>query len=431
MNRRQEITQTAEQAVLGAVLAFPDSFGDVAGFLLPETFADADHGRIWEAMSGAFVSGVGIEPVAIARASGADLDYLIDLSGMVGTSANIVHHARVVVDEDRRRRLLALGRSLAASAGDLEKTAVDLLDDAQGQISDMARQLSSGGLVPASGDIQESMRSTEAAFAAGGRPIGPVTGIAAVDRCIMGFKPSTMNILAARPSQGKTALALNIAAHEAKRGGRVAFFSLEMPRVQLMQRILASESLLNVSAITHGKITADQWPMYVKASERVSKWADNLLIDDSGTLTPVMLRAALRRAASRSPLTLVVVDYLQLMSGGGKFSNRQEEVSSVSRRTKAMAMDMGLPFLALSQLSRDVEQRTDKMPKLSDLRESGALEQDADSVTFIHRPDDKTSIIVAKNRNGATGVISNKVRFLGEFVKFVEVEDREERSRGN
>lgn len=430
MNHRQEIIQTTEQSVIAAVLYDPKAFGEVAGVVLPEHFSEIDLRRAWAALSEAFQTEAGMDPVSISRSSGVDLDYLIDLSGMVGTSANISHHARMVVDEDRRRRLAALGRSLAESSADTNRTAADLLEEAQGAISDMANRVSSGGLIETTGDINEALKSTETAFRAGGMPIGPTTGLPAVDRCIMGFKPSTMNILAARPSQGKTALALNIAAHEAKRGGRVAFFSLEMPRTQLMHRLLACEAMLNVSAITHGKMTSDQWPTYIGASERVSRWSDNLLIDDSGTMTPMMMRAAIRRAAAKKPLTLVVVDYLQLMSGGGKFSNRQEEVASVSRKTKALAMDLRLPVLALSQLSRDSEKRTDKMPQLTDLRESGALEQDADSVTFIHRPEDKTIIFVAKNRNGATGVISNKIRFLGEFTKFVEVEDRQERERG-
>jgi replicative DNA helicase len=430
MNHRQEIIQTTEQAVVGAVLYDPKAFGDVAGVVLPEHFSEIDLRRAWAALSEAFQAETGMDPVSISRSSGVDLDYLIDLSGMVGTTANISHHARMVVDEDRRRRVAIIGRSLVESAGDTARTAADVLEEAHGAISDMANRVSSGGLVETTGDITEALKSTEEAFRAGGMPIGPTTGLPAVDRCIMGFKPSTMNILAARPSQGKTALALNIAAHEAKRGGRVAFFSLEMPRNQHMHRLLACESMLNVAAITHGKITASQWPTYMAASERVSLWSENLLIDDSGTMTPMMMRAAIRRASAKKPLTLVVVDYLQLMSGGGKFSNRQEEVASVSRKTKALAMDLHLPVLALSQLSRDSEKRTDKMPQLTDLRESGALEQDADSVTFIHRPEDKTIIFVAKNRNGATGIISNKIRFLGEFTKFVEVEERDDIERG-
>jgi replicative DNA helicase len=429
MNERQEIIQTTEQAVIAAVLYDPQAFGDVAGVVMPEHFAEIEHRRAWMAITEAYQTEAGMDPVSIARSSGVDLDYLIDLHGMIGTSANIIHHARMVVDEDRRRRLAALGVALAESASDICRTPTDLLAEAQGAISDMASTVATGGLVETTSDIQHSLKSTEEAFAAGGCPIGPTTGLPSVDRCLMGYKPSTLNLLAARPSQGKTALALNIACHEAKRGGRVAFFSLEMPRTQLMQRILASEALLNVSSIMHGKITAAQWPTYLDASERVSKWSENLLVDDSGTMTPVMMKAAVRRASAKKPLTLIVIDYLQLMSGGGKFSNRQEEVASVSRRTKAMAMDTSIPVLALSQLSRDSEKRTDKMPQLTDLRESGSLEQDADTVTFIHRPDE-TLVFVAKNRNGATGVIKKKIRFLGEFTKFVEVEEREERERG-
>lgn len=418
---RRQLDETAEQCVLASVLADDKSLAEAVTILGPDDFHVQENAAIWAAMLAAYQAGEVCEPVALAKASGVDIDYLIDLGGLLGTGAKIVHYANMVREESRLRRVGATGDSIVAAARSGKYDAMTILDRAQARLVELASASASSGLEAAGAAVSDAMVATEEAFKRGGKPIGPTIGLAKLDSRLTGFKPASLNLIGARPSMGKTAFAINnITMHNAHKGATIAIFELEMTRVDLVQRLVAAESGLDLAAIIAGKLTAEQWSKYTDACAIVAGYANRLLIDDSFTVSPISMRSALQRASLRHKIDLIVVDYIQLMVSDKSADNRQGEITAISRALKGIAKDFA-PVVALSQLSRAVEQRSNPVPILSDLRESGSLEQDADTVTFIHVDDeDNATFNIAKQRNGPVGLVSTNMKFRRAQTKFVE-----------
>jgi len=402
----------AEMALIGAILANNLVFDKVNEFLRPEHFADALHGRIYEAVGKLIERGqianvltlknVFDQDPALAEHGGGQ--YLARLAASVVTVINAEDYGHAVHDLFLRRQLIELGESMVNSAHthDLDVTALQQIETAEQQLYNLAEVGDTeGGLVPLTGALTGAIKMAQAAVLREGHVTGVTTGLTDLDKKLGGLQPSDLVILAARPAMGKTALATNIAFNAARayeevrdtlggvkvvNGAKVAFFSLEMSAEQLAMRILAERTEISSDRIRRGEISRDDdFSRLVVASQELQRLP--LYIDDTPGLTVPTLRARARRLKRRYGLQLIVVDYVQLMRSpaGLRIENRVQEVSEITRGLKSIAKELDVPVLALSQLSRAVEQREDKRPQLADLRESGSIEQDADVVMFIFR----------------------------------------------
>jgi replicative DNA helicase len=401
----------AEQALLGAVLANNLVFDKVNEFLRPEHFADAVHGRIYEAIGKLIQRGqianvltlknMFDQDEALAEVGGAQ--YLARLANAVVTIINAEDYGRAIHDLFLRRQLIDLGEEVAnaAYAIDLDTTALDQIELAEQQLYGLAETgQADSGLRPLTESLKTAIDVAEAAFKRESHVTGVTTGLDDLDRKLGGLHPSDLVILAGRPSMGKTALATNIAFNaasayrerrddtgkvEVQEGGKIAFFSLEMSAEQLATRILSEETGISSDRIRRGEVREEDFPRFVAAAQKLSRVP--FFIDDTPALTVPSLRTRARRLKRQHGLGLIVIDYLQLMrsAGSSRNDNRVQEISEITRGLKAIAKELDVPVLALSQLSRAVEQREDKRPQLADLRESGSIEQDADVVMFIYR----------------------------------------------
>jgi replicative DNA helicase len=347
---------------------------------------------------------------------------------MMGSAANVVHHAGIVREKAVLRRLISVSGVIAAEAYEGADEAAAILDRAQGKIFEVSEQSRSGGFESVESIVPGTFKSIEEAFQSGEDVTGLRTGFREMDRRTGGLQKGDLIIIAARPSMGKTSLALNLAYHVAVHERKpVGLFSLEMSREQLVMRMLGSSGSFNLHNLRRGKLRAEDWPRLTQACEQLSRAP--IFIDDNSGISVLEMKAKARRLKQQHGLGLVVIDYLQLMSGGGRAENRQQEISQISRNLKGLAKDLGVPVVALSQLSRGVEARGDHKPMLSDLRESGAIEQDADVVMFIFReevykPDDESvqnmaTVIIGKQRNGPIGQFD--LHFHKEFTRFSDL----------
>jgi replicative DNA helicase len=440
----------AEQALLGAIFRNNLAYGRVSDFLLPEHFSYAVHQRIYAAIAKLIERGQPADPISLKNlfdqdAALADLggaEYLIQLAESAVTIINAEDYGRRIHDLHLRRQLIDLGEDVVneAYSHDLDDEAVNQIERAEARLFQLVDLGQMGrGLQPVAEHGRRALDRIEAAHRHDRRVIGVATGLMDLDRKIGGLKPGNLVILAARPSMGKTALATNIAVNAAKAGARTAFFSIEMPGADLTTRLIAQEAGLSADALFHGGLDVDAFDVIVQGEATLSKLP--LEIDDTSGLTIGALRSRARRMKRRGGLGLIVIDYLQLMASQDRRrdGNRTQEVSEISCGLKAVAKDLDVPVLALSQLSRAVEQREDKRPHLADLRESGSIEQDADVVMFLFReeyylsrkdPHDLTpaeidllketrsiaEVIVAKNRNGPIGTA--KLHFHAEGIAF-------------
>ena len=466
----------AEQALLGAMLANNAAYQRVAEFLKPEHFADAVHGRIFAAVGKLIERGQVANPVtlknlfdqdgALAEIGGAA--YLARLAASVVTIINAEDYGRTVHDLYLRRQLITLGEDVVNDAHrhDLDRPANQQIEQAEKRLFDLAEtgQIE-GGFQPFVRALGEAVVLAEAAYKRNGRTVGVSTGFLDLDKLLGGLHPSDLVILAGRPAMGKTALATNIGFHAAKQhrpgkatdgrktsedGAVVAFFSLEMSAEQLATRVLAEESGVSSDRIRRGEVSDGDFGKFVQASARLGTVP--LFIDDTPAITIAALRTRARRLMRQHGLGLIIVDYLQLMRGSDLrgAENRVQEISEITRGLKAVAKELAVPVLALSQLSRAVEQREDKRPMLSDLRESGSIEQDADIVMFVfreeyylgraepmRRPDEAdqkfndryqrwherlgevhatAEVIIAKQRHGPIGTV--RLRFEADTTRF-------------
>lgn len=435
-----------EEVVIGAMMIDKKGVDEIIDILHPDVFYKEGHRVIFEAIIKLFESTEPIDLLTVStqlkkdgklEMAGGDF-YLIQLTQKVSSSAHIEYHARIILQKYIQRQLIKISSEIIEEAYDETTDVFDLLDNAEAKLYEVTQ-----------GNIQKSTESAMSLVLQAKKKIeeisnkeglsGISTGFHKLDALTSGWQPSDLIIVAARPGMGKTALTLSMARNIAVDGGNaVAFFSLEMSSVQLITRLISSETGLSSEKLRTGKLEKHEWEQLnvkVKSLEKAP-----LFIDDTPSLSIFDLRAKARRLASQHNIRLIIIDYLQLMTAGGsvKGGNREQEISTISRNLKALAKELNVPVIALSQLSRAVETRGgSKRPLLSDLRESGAIEQDADIVSFIYRPeyykieewdDDEHSptanqaeFIVAKHRNG--GLDNIRLKFLGHLGKFDNLDD--------
>lgn len=420
----------AEQAVLGAMLIDPEAVPRAIELLRADDFYRPAHRLLFGAMVDLFdrSSAVDVVTTVSTLRQGGQLEaaggaaYLAELQDAVPTSANIGYHARIVADRALLRALIEAGTDIVRQGYEAEEESAAILDRAEERIFSLSQERNSGATFPLKRVLQDAFQHLEDRYR---NPdvLGVTSGFRDLDQMLSGFQPSDLTVIAARPSMGKTMFSLNLARNAALTGTAVAIFSLEMSREQLALRLLCAEAGIDSQKIRQGRVENDEWPVLSMALGRLGDAA--IFIDDSPSLSALDIRARSRRLKAEHNLGLVVIDYLQLMSGGPRVENRQQEISQISRSLKALAREINVPVIALSQLSRAVEARQERRPLLSDLRESGAIEQDADVVAFIYRDDyynaeseqpGVVEVIVAKQRNGPTGVV--RLHFRKETGKF-------------
>lgn len=425
---------TAEKAVLGGIFLKPDVFGDIIEIILPMDFYKAAHRYVYEAMIDCYNSGEGIDPIIIANKLKKQNRYdeidgenlLFEIIDEVQTAANIVKHAKIVKEKSVLRKLGDVGTKIVEMSYEGYEDVDTILDKAEGLIFKISETKESKDVLSISEAIKEEFMRLEEVFHNKGVTTGISSGFINFDEKTSGFNPSDLVILAARPSMGKTAFALNLALNAAMKSEKsVLIFSLEMSSSQLLQRLLAVQSQIGLQKIRNGFLEDDEWGRIGIASGQLASASIN--IADVPNVNVLEIRAMARRLKAMGKLDMIVIDYLQLIKGTGRGDNRQQEISDISRSLKGIARELNIPIIALSQLSRAPEQRADRRPMLSDLRESGAIEQDADMVVFLYRDDyyneeseEKgiTEVIIGKQRNGPVGTV--KLRFFHEITKFAD-----------
>ena len=428
----------AEMSVLGAILIHGDAVSRAIEILLPEDFYQDAHKLIYQAAVNLFNRTQPVDVVTVGeelrqqnhleRVGG--LPYLMELASLVPTAAHVEHYSRLVKDSATLRRLIDTATRLVSESYKGEQSPRELLDWAQQELFQLT-QTGQRDVVKLHDVLIETFNRLEQLYANKGKLVGVPTGFPDLDRMTAGLQRSDLIIVAARPSMGKTMLCLNLARHVAVHEKvPVAVFSLEMSREQLAMRLLSAESDLPAHRLRTGELDGEMWGQLSSALGHLSEAP--IYIDDTPGLSALELRAKARQLRVRHKIGLVIVDYMQLMQGR-RSENRQQEISDISRSLKALARELDVPVVALSQLSRAVESRTDKRPMLSDLRESGAIEQDADIVAFLYREDyyskdaenpDVTELIVSKQRNGPTGTI--QLLFKKDVGKFLSIAHSDE-----
>ncbi len=425
----------AERAVLGGLLLENNTMNVVTEILDKEDFYSEANATIFEAMTGLFGHGRPLDTVTVReelvsrgklQGVGGD-EYLLDLTNTIPTVANIEEHARIVREKALIRRIITAAHEIAARGyGDYGEPE-DFLDSAERAIFEVAKERIRSPYEHIKDVVMRTFTEIHEASKRGERITGLPTGFDDLDEMTSGMHPGDLVIVAGRPGMGKTAFAINVGVNSCQRRKvPVAVFSLEMPKEQLVRRMLCSEARVDGSRMRSGQLWRDDWPKLARAAGTLSELP--FFIDDTPGLTMMELRAKSRRLASEHGLGLIVIDYLQLMRSGSRHDSREQEISEISRSLKALAKELSIPVIALSQLNRGVETRgvKDKRPQLSDLRESGAIEQDADTIWFVYRdevynrdnPDAKNraEIIVGKQRSGPVGTV--QVAFFNEYTRF-------------
>jgi replicative DNA helicase len=420
----------AERSVLGALLLHPDAVVDVT-FLKSDDFYLPKHETIFTSIISAYNNRHATDPIVVGEELSREgrLDevggheQLMDLMEGVITAAGIVYHAEIVREKAISRKLLATCLDVARKAYDNESDAKELLDEAERQIFEISGMDKSGDAVSIADVLQLTFERIDRLREREGRLTGLATDYYDFDDLTGGLQAGELIIIAARPSMGKTTFALNLTERVSNHGAGVAFFTLEMSNQQVIQNMLCNRSQIDGSAMRKGRITDQQ---YKRLQEEAAKlYEAPIFVDDTPGISITQLRAKARRLKQKHNISMVVVDYLQLMTGGGRFESRQQEISAISRGLKSIARELSVPVIALSQLNRDVENRDDHRPRMSDLRESGAIEQDADVIILLHRDDyfkpteenaGLAQIIIAKQRNGPVGEIV--LRFFREYMRF-------------
>ena len=461
-NLPQQATQSlvndqAEQALLANLLRNNLASEKIDHLLKPEHFADALHGRLFKVIMQLIDQGKSANPVTIRDYFKDDEDfksvggikYLSDIAQNYSAVVSIKDYAQLIYDLFIRRNLVNIGEELATTAQQFsfEESSSDKIETTEKKLFDLATQgTASRQFKPFSTALGEAIDLAEIAYKRDSQVVGCTTGLKDFDKWLGGLHPSDLIIVAGRPSMGKTGLATNmgfnaaLAHHQRGEGGKVAFFSLEMSAEQLAMRLLSQESQIPSDRIRRGEINKTDFPKFVEVSQRVSEIP--LFIDDTPALTVAAVRARARRLHRTEGLGMIIIDYLQLLQGTTRTDNRVQEISEISRGLKALAKELNIPVIALSQLSRAVESRDDKRPQLSDLRESGSIEQDADVVVFVYREEyyearkepaedsdehnrwqermskvyNQADLIIAKQRHGPIGTV--KVFYDGKFTKF-------------
>ena len=434
----------AEEAVLGSILLVSDSIISVMEFLTPEDFYRVSHQLIFAAMIELNQKNIDIDAITVSEILrqknqmeniGGEVT-LIELLDKVPTAANVEYYTQIVLEKSTRRKLIKTSTNIVKNAYQEDEPIANVLDNAEKDILSVSEGRNKAGFIPISSVLRTAYESLEERAKNNGEVTGIATGYIGLDRMTSGLHADELIILAARPSVGKTAFVLNIAKNVAVNlNETVAIFSLEMGAESLVERIICSHASINAGHLKTGKLTPEEYTQYFVATGALSEAP--IFIDDTPGIRVAEIRAKCRRLKQeRNNLGLIVIDYLQLIEGNGKES-RQQEVSEISRNLKKLAKELKVPVIALSQLSRGVEQRQDKRPIMSDIRESGSIEQDADIVAFLYRddyyrqepdenghvpevePNSTIEVIIEKNRSGPRGTV--ELNFMKEFNKFTNL----------
>ena len=424
----------AEQSVLGTILLSDHSLSSVLELLVSNDFYKESHKLIFEAMIVLFenndpqdiitVSNLLKDQNNLEKAGG--VAYLATLTSIVPVTANLFHYAKIIRQKAVLRNLISVNTDIASRCYEEQGDIDTLVDEAEQAIFEIARSKSDKSFTPLKRIIPGAFETVEQLYKRKEMITGVPTGFTELDKMTAGLQPSDLIILAGRPSMGKTAFAMNIAQNASlldKTG--VAIFSLEMSKEQLAMRLLCSAGHIDSQRVRTGKLHNEDWPKLTRAVGMLTEAP--MYIDDTPAISVLEMRAKVRRLAAQFPLGMIIVDYLQLMRGRNSTENRTQEISEISRSLKAMAKELKVPVIALSQLNRSLESRPDKRPMMSDLRESGAIEQDADVICFIYRDEvynkaednpniGISEIIIGKQRNGPTGTV--KLTFIKEFTMF-------------
>lgn len=428
----------AEQSVVGAMLMDKDAILAASEIICGDDFYQNAYGVIFDSMVELFNEGKPVDLITLQERLKekevppeiSSLEFVRDLVAAVPTSANVRYYAQIVSDKAVMRKLIKMNDELSNICYAGNEPLESVLEKTEKSVFQLLQNRNAGEYVPIRQVVMNALEKVEKASKSKGTVTGIPTGFIDLDYKLSGLQPSDLVLVAARPSMGKTAFVLNIAQYVAfKKDKCTAIFSLEMSKEQLVNRLFSLESQVDAQALRTGNMKDSDWEKLIEAAGIIGQ--SNLIIDDTPSISISELRSKCRKYKMEHGLDLIIIDYLQLMSGsvGGRSESRQQEISDISRSLKALARELNVPVIALSQLSRAVEQRPDKRPMLSDLRESGAIEQDADVVMFIYRDDyynkdtehvNEAEIIIAKQRNGPIGTVT--LTWLPQYTKFANSE---------
>ena len=434
--------EEAESSVIGAMLIDNEAIMVASEIITGDDFYQRQLGIVFDTMVELYNAGKPVEPVILHTSllekglpeEACGIEQILRWMDRALTSANIKYYAEIVAEKSVARRLIRINEEIANSTYAGSARLEDTLADAEKRIFELAQRGGGGDFVPIRQVVINVMKKIDAASKARGRVTGLETGFMDLDYKTSGLQPSDLVLIAARPSMGKTAFVLNLAQHMAfKKGNAVAIFSLEMSKEQLVNRLFSLESQVDAQSLRTGNMKDSDWEKLIEGAGIIGQ--SKLIIDDTPGISISELRSKCRKYKLEHGLDIIIIDYLQLMTGSvGKSSeSRQQEVSDISRQLKGLARELNVPVVSLSQLSRAVESRPDKRPMLSDLRESGAIEQDADVVMFIYRDEyynkdsefkKQAEIIIAKQRNGPVGTVN--LAWLGEYTKFANLSRQED-----
>ena len=436
INRTMPNSREAEQSVIGSMIMDKDAILTAMEMLISEDFYYKQYGILFDTMIELYSKGLPVDLVTLQNklkekdvpAEIASLEFVRDLLNAVPTSANVKYYAQIVKDNSMRRKLIKLNEEIENECYMGKESVETVMDITEKKVFDLLSTRGGGGdYVPIRQVVMNALEKIENAAKTSGTVTGIPTGFIDLDYRTAGLQPSDLILIAARPSMGKTAFVLNIAQYVAFHEHMcTAIFSLEMSKEQLVNRLLAMESHVDSQNMRTGNLKDEDWTKLVEGADIIGR--SNLIIDDTPGISISELRSKCRKYKLEHNLGIIMIDYLQLMSGSGHSDSRQQEISDISRSLKALAREISVPVIALSQLSRAVEQRPDHRPMLSDLRESGAIEQDADMVMFIYRDDyyhkdtEKkgiAEIIIAKQRNGPIGTV--ELVWLPQYTQFVNM----------
>jgi replicative DNA helicase len=429
----------AEESVLGGMMLSPSAIAAVSEVFSPDgrEFYRESHAKVYRAALALYAKGEPVDAITLVdeldeRGELEDVGGKVrvhELAALVPASANAGHYAQIVKETATLRGLIRVGGEIARLGWERPGETTDLVDRAEQILFDLSQEKATSEFSHIETLLKESFERITQLYESGADVTGVPSGFRDLDRITSGFQEGNLVVIAARPSMGKSALGLGVAANLAVRKGiPVALFTLEMSKAEVTQRLMCSEAKVESQRLRTGKLSAEDWPRLTAACDKLAKAP--IYVDDTGSITMMEIRSKARRLKSKHPdLGLIIVDYMQLMTSGTSAENRVQEVSQISRSLKVLARDLDVPIVALSQLSRAVEQRHDKRPILSDLRESGSIEQDADIVMFIYRDEyynaeesdqqGLAEVIVAKHRNGPTDTV--KLSFLKRYAKFSDL----------
>ncbi len=428
----------AEQCVIGSMIVDREAIATASELITEEDFYNRQYGILFATMVEMDDAGSAVDLVTLQNKlkekdvppEVSSLEFVRELVTAVPTSANIKYYANIVAEKATLRRLIRLNEEIANTCYAGKESLEYILEDTEKRVFQLVQKRTTDDFVPVRQIVMNAMDKIETAAKNKGSVTGIPTGFIDLDYRTAGMQPSDLILVAARPSMGKTAFELNLAQYMAfKKNMTVALFSLEMSKEQLVNRMFSLESNVDAQKLRTGQLNDQEWERLIESAGTIGK--SKLIIDDTPGISIAELRSKCRKYKLEHDLSIIMIDYLQLMSGSGRTESRQQEISDISRSLKALARELNVPVVALSQLSRAVEQRPDHRPMLSDLRESGAIEQDADVVMFLYRDDyynhdspekGVSEVIIAKQRNGPIGTV--KLAWLPEYTKFANLEHK-------